>query len=161
LVLQAYIRNLTNITNIEARYNEILMGSTYDAVRAYQMNTINNDYSGVNTSRQRDVKASVNSFFNSLSTGLRRSGSTRASMNEYVPALLFNLYDGFFVYGPYNNVASVGSDNDGDNQQDETPAAENQIENKRPFFNENVQNTENTIYGVKPFTYYSCEYAVD
>ena len=60
LVLQAYIRNLTNVTNIEARYNEILMGSTYDAVRAYQMNTINNDYSGVNTSRQRDVKASVN-----------------------------------------------------------------------------------------------------
>ena len=161
LVLQAYIRNLTNVTNIEARYNEILMGSTYDAVRAYQMNTINNDYSGVNTSRQRDVKASVNSFFNSLATGLRRSGSTRASMNEYVPALLFNLYDGFYVYGPYNNVASVGSDNDGDNQQDATGPGENQVDNKRPFFNENVQNTENTIYGIKPFTYYSCKYTSD
>ena len=80
LVLQAYIRNLTNVTNIEARYNEILMSSTYDAVRAYQMNTINNDYSGVNTSRQRDVKASVNSFFNSLATGLHKSGSTKACL---------------------------------------------------------------------------------
>jgi hypothetical protein len=161
LVLQAYIRNLTNVTNIEARYNEILMGSTYDAVRAYQMNTINNDYSGVNTSRQRDVKASVNSFFNSLATGLHKSGSTKAAMNEYVPALLFNLYDGFYVYGPYNNVASVGSDNDGDNTQDTTGPDSKKINNKRPFFNENVVNTENTIYGVKPFTYYSCEYAAN
>lgn len=164
LVLQAYIRNLTNVTNIEARYNEILMSSTYDAVRAYQMNTINNDYSGVNTSRQRDVKASVNSFFNSLATGLHKSGSTKAAMNEYVPALLFNLYDGFYVYGPYNNVASVGSDNDGNGINDETEGVTHdtsKIDNKRPFFNENVANTENTIYGVKPFTYYSCEYAVD
>ncbi len=159
LVLQAYIRNLTNVTNIEARYNEILMSSTYDAVRAYQMNTINNDYSGVNTSRQRDVKASVNSFFNSLATGLHKSGSTKASLNEYVPALMFNLYDGFYVYGPYNNVATVDSDNDGDGIKDTTAKDEDKIDNKRPFFNENVVNTENTVYGVKPFTYYSCEYA--
>ena len=161
LVLQAYIRNLTSVTNIEARYNEILMSSTYDAVRAYQMNTINNDYSGVNTSRQRDIKASVNSFFNSLATGLHKSGSTKAALNEYVPALLFNLYDGFYVYGPYNNVATVGIDNDGDGIEDTTPSSSDKIDNKRPFFNENVQNTENTMYGVKPFTYYSCEYAVD
>ncbi len=164
LVLQAYIRNLTNVTNVEARYNEILMSSTYDAVRAYQMNTINNDYSGVNTSRQRDIKASVNSFFNSLATGLHKSGSTKAAMNEYVPALLFNLYDGFYIYGPYNNVASTGSDNNGNgvNDLDEGVTHDpDKIDNKRPFFNENVANTENTIYGVKPFIYYSCEYATD
>jgi hypothetical protein len=135
------------------------MSSTYDAVRAYQMNTINNDYSGVNTSRQRDIKASVNSFFNSLATGLHKSGSTKAALNEYVPALLFNLYDGFYVYGPYNNVASVGIDNDGDGVEDTKASDQDKIDNKRPFFNENVANTENTMYGVKPFTYYSCEYA--
>ena len=158
LVMQSYIRNLTNVTNIEARYNEILRGSTYDAVRAYQMNTINNDYSGVNTSRQRDIKASVNSFFNSLATGLHKSGSTKSALNEYIPAILFNLYDGFYVYGPYNNVASVGIDNNGDGIEEPSPE-EGKITNKRPFFNENVSNTENSMYGVKPFTYYSCEYA--
>lgn len=159
LVLQAYIRNLTGVTNIEARYNEILMSSTYDAVRAYQMNTINNDYSGVNTSRQRDIKASVNSFFNSLATGLHKSGSTKAALNEYVPALLFNLYDGFYVYGPYNNVASVITDNNGDCEPDgEGVARPDSGDNKIPYFNKNVLNTDNTMYGVKPFTYYSCEY---
>ncbi len=159
LVLQAYIRNLTGVTNIEARYNEILMSSTYDAVRAYQMNTINNDYSGVNTSRQRDIKASVNSFFNSLATGLHKSGSTKAALNEYVPALLFNLYDGFYVYGPYNNVASVITDNNGDGVQDgEGVPKPDSGDNKVPYFNNNVLNTDNTMYGVKPFTYYSCEY---
>ena len=159
LVLQAYIRNLTGVTNIEARYNEILMSSTYDAVRAYQMNTINNDYSGVNTSRQRDIKASVNSFFNSLATGLHKSGSTKAALNEYVPALLFNLYDGFYVYGPYNNVASVITDNNGDGEPDEPGIDKpDSGDNKVPYFNKNVLNTDNTMYGVKPFTYYSCEY---
>ena len=159
LVLQAYIRNLTGVTNIEARYNEILMSSTYDAVRAYQMNTINNDYSGVNTSRQRDIKASVNSFFNSLATGLHKSGSTKAALNEYVPALLFNLYDGFYVYGPYNNVASVITDNNGDGEPDAEGVPKlDSGDNKVPYFNNNVLNTDNTMYGVKPFTYYSCEY---
>jgi len=139
LVLQAYMRNITNVTNLEAKYDNVLMGATYDAVRAYQLNTINNDYSSVNSSRQRDVKASVNSFFNSLSTGLNIAGSTRATMNEYVPSLLFTLYDGFYIYGPYNNIAEV--------------------ENGTLTYNTDITNSDNEEFGLKPFTYYSCEYA--
>lgn len=136
IVLSTYVNNLIDVANIQKNYDSILYNATYDAVRAYQMNTLNNSFASVNTSRDRDINASVNSFFNSLATGLGSSGYTKNSLKYNVPAILFTLYDGYYVYGSYDNYASVTSSNSVN-------------------FNTSSGKAD---YGVMPFEYYSCEY---
>ena len=63
LVLSTYMENMINVSNKERMYDSALYNATYDAVRSYQMNTLNNSFANVNTSRYRDVKATANSFF--------------------------------------------------------------------------------------------------
>ena len=141
IVLDTYVNNLIDVSNKQKNYNTILYNSTYDAVRAYQMNTLNNSFASVNTSRDRDINATVNSFFNSLASGFSSSGYTKNDLKDYIPAMLFTLYDGYYVYGPYENNAT--------------------IEDNKPKFYYDNNNKREIEYGVKPYNYYSCEYSKD
>lgn len=139
ILLDTYVNNLIDVSNKQKNYNTILYNSTYDAVRAYQMNTLNNSFASVNTSRDRDINATVNSFFNSLASGFSSSGYTKNELKDYIPAILFTLYDGYYVYGPYENNAT--------------------IEDNKPKFYDDNNTKRNIEYGVKPYNYYSCEYS--
>lgn len=143
LVLSTYTDGLVKVINNEAHYDTVLTNATYDAIRAYQMNTLHNSFASVNNSRERDINASVNSFFNSLSLGLGKSGLSKTELNEYIPSMLFTLYDGYYVYGPFKNVGSIGTVGTGNGL-------------KRAQYS----TTEDTRleYGLMPYTYYSCEY---
>ena len=112
LVISLYTGNLIKVSNTEAAYNRLLLNATHDAVRTYQMNTLDNTYAAEDTSKFRDVNASINSFYNNLGTGLSRSGYSKEELYEYVPAILFNLYDGFYIYSPYQNIAVENGEND-------------------------------------------------
>lgn len=144
MVLTTYINNMIDVQNKQASYKTALMNATYDAVRSYQMNTLNNSFTSVYKSRERDVKASVNSYFNSLASNLNLSGYTKNELSNYTPAVFFNLYDGFYVYGPYENYASVEKNNS---------------TNKSNVVYSTDNSKDTMEYGLKPFTYYSCEYA--
>lgn len=111
LVISLYTGNLIKVSNTEAAYNRLLFNATHDAVRTYQMNTLDNTYAAEDTSKFRDVNASINSFYNNLGTGLSRSGYSKEELYEYVPAILFNLYDGFYIYSPYQNIAVENGEN--------------------------------------------------
>lgn len=139
LVLSVYTGNLIEVANRQASYNSILFNSTSDAVRAYQMNTLNNNYEAVTNSKVRDVNATVNAFFISLASGFDSSGLGKLELRDYIPALLFTLYDGYYVYGAYDNIVSAGGG------AGVTYSTDGNISNKE--------------YGVKPYIYYSCEYA--
>ncbi len=138
LVLSVYTGNMVKVSNKQASYDALLLDSTYDAIRAYQMNTLNNHYSSESNSKIRDINASINSFFNSLATGLSGSGYTKTDLNTYVPSLLYTLYDGYYVYGCYKNVASI-SDN-------------------KPQYSSDSNVSSDTEYGLKSYVYYTCEY---
>lgn len=140
LVLSTYMENMIKVSNKERMYDSALYNATYDAVRSYQMNTLNNSFANVNTSRYRDVKATANSFFNSLKTGLSQSGYSKGDLNQYIPAILFTLYDGFYVYGPYENYAKVNNDGE-------------------TTFLKSIEEQPNVEYGLKPYIHYSCEYS--
>ena len=140
IVISVYTNNLVKVANLQSNYDTILMNSTYDAVRAYQLNTLNNSFASVNESRIRDVKASTNSFFNSLATGLSQSGLTKNELNDYVPAILFTLYDGYYIYTPYSNIAEARNNGEG------------------VTFDDNSSSKSNMKFDFKPFTYYTCEY---
>lgn len=101
LILSAYIGIQIDTTMLIQQYDTKLMDATHDAVAAFELNTINNKYSTNADSIRRDIKAAVNTFSTSLATGLGKSGSSSSSIMPYIPALVFTLYDGYYIYSPH------------------------------------------------------------
>lgn len=138
LLVSEYNNNNIKVLQKQAEYNDILLSSTNDAVRAFQMNTLNNGYSTVNDSKVRDISAAVNSFYNSLAVGLGTSGYKLEDLQGYIPAMLFTMYDGYYLYGNYQNMVSINSGN-------------------QVYSTANSQSLQSNN-GIKPYIYYSCEY---
>lgn len=80
-----------------------MQDATYDAIRAFQLNTINNKYSSLSDSKIRDIEASISAFYNSLGTSMGASGYDKDELKEYIPAIVYTMYDGYYIYGKYFN----------------------------------------------------------
>ena len=90
-----------DIMDRQNEYRAKLSDATYDAVKAFQINTTNSYYSSVSDSKIRDIEAAVNTFYNSLTANLNL---TKSELKAYVPAIVFTLYDGYYIYGKRYNV---------------------------------------------------------
>ena len=104
LIMSAYISNQIEAIEIQTAYNKNLISATYDAVMAFQINTTNNKYSSISDSKIRDVEAAVSTFYNSLSLSMREYAQTASDLEAFTPAILFTLYDGYYIYTSYDNV---------------------------------------------------------
>lgn len=140
LVMASYIQNQIDAIEMQTALDNSLINATYGAVKAFQINTTNNMYSSISDSKIRDIEAAVNTFYNTLLTSTdNRYALSTSDLYEYVPALLFTLYDGYYIYTSYDNVYStVGEDED-----------------------EKVSITldgNNYQSGLKPYVYYSAKY---
>ena len=138
LVMSIYMQNQIKTLNYQISYDSKLYTATYDAIKAFQLNTVNNTQSDLANSKLRDIEASVNTFFNSVSSNFNLSGYTKESIQEYVPALVYTMYDGYYIYSPYKNVAY---DDANDKYVDYPKMNSNKIQ-----------------YGLKPYVYYSKRY---
>ena len=142
VVLSSYIQNQINLIEIQTAYDNILINSTYDAVKAFQLNTTNNKYSTISDSKIRDIEAAVSTFYNSLNTSMTKYGMSPTDLEVYTPALLFTLYDGYYIYSSYNNVYSLEKEGD----------------KEKASINLDESNFEN---GLKPYVYYSAKYKLN
>ena len=142
VVLSAYIQNQIDLIEIQTAYDNILINSTYDAVKAFQLNTTNNKYSTISDSKIRDIEAAVSTFYNSLNTSMAKYGMSPTDLEVYTPALLFTLYDGYYIYSSYNNVYSLEGEGD----------------EEKASINLDEKNFEN---GLKPYVYYSAKYKLN
>lgn len=138
IVMQTYIQNRVETLSMQSQYDSKLTGATYDALKAYQINSFNSDTSYLANSKMRDIEAGVNTFFNSLATNFSTLGYNKESLQGYVPAVVFTMYDGYYIYSPYTNT-----------WDDET-------KNKQGSGN-SFQDGD-VLYGIKPYIYYSCRY---
>ena len=84
LVLSSYTQSRVETLQIQASYDSKLNDATYDALKAYQLNSLNNDTSDYTNSKIRDIKASVNTFFNSMSTNFKTLGYTKETLQSYI-----------------------------------------------------------------------------
>lgn len=138
LVLSTYTKNRVETLSLQSQYDSKLKSATYDALKAYQLNSFNSDTSYFTNSKIRDIKASVNTFFSSLATNFSTVGYTKETLQNYVPAVVYTMYDGYYIYSPYTNtwdketIEKHGNDESYSNQQ--------------------------SLYGLKPYVYYSCRY---
>ena len=134
ILLSEYTQFQIKTINLQTEYDSRLTDATYDAIKAFQLNTQNSTTSDIANSKLRDIEASINSFRNSIMAGFKLNGYTEDALNNYIPALLYTLYDGFYIYSPYRNIV----DEDG-------------------LLLNNESNPE-SLYGLKPYISYSCRY---
>ena len=142
MVLAAYINNHMDTITYQTQYNNHLVNATYDAIKAFQLNTQNNSYSTIGNSKIRDIEASINVFYDTLATCFSASGYNKDDLQYYIPAILITLYDGYYIYSSYYDTETPKLDTDGNVVKD----ASGNIE------------TGDYTYGLKPFVYYSCRY---
>ena len=94
LVLTVYTQSQIDNLGIQLQYDTKLYDATYDGMKAFQLNTVNNKYSQVADSLKRDVEAAIKTFITSLSNNLSLSGYSTQDVSPYIPSILFTLYDG-------------------------------------------------------------------
>ena len=140
LIMASYIQNQIDAITLQTAYDANLINATHDAMKAFQLNTTNNMYSSISDSKIRDIQASVNTFYNSLNTSMAQYAQRAKDLEAYVPAILFTLYDGYYIYTSFDNIYS----------EDETTGK----------VNLNV-NANNKVNGLKPYIYYSAKYKLD
>jgi len=131
IVLSEYVGTQVETIKLQTRYTNIQTAATYDMMKSFQINTVNNRFSTISDSKIRDLEASINTFYRSMGTTMETAGMTQEMVQTYTPALLFTLYDGYYIYSKYNNVVEVDRD---------------------------LPEDEYSQYGLKPYIYYSCRY---
>ncbi len=110
LMLSAYIGIQIDTASLQRQYDTKLLDATHDAVVAFQLNSIGNNYSTNADSLRRDIKASINAFFTSLATNLKVPGENSNYVAQYIPAIVITLYDGYYIYSP---IETEYKDSDG------------------------------------------------
>lgn len=103
MVITLYIQSQIDTISLQTKYSTELQTATHDAIKAFQLNTINNKYSTVSDSKIRDIEASINTFYNSLGTEFGASGYDKESLQTFIPAIVYTMYDGYYIYGKYYN----------------------------------------------------------
>ena len=135
IVFSEYMNTQISVVRTEEQYDLNLLNSTYDAVKAFQINTVNTMlYTPEN--REKNVEAAVNTFYSALVSSFGYDGNDKKIMNEFVPAVAVTLYDGYYIYSPFTNVL--------------TNVAKGA---------EDVEYEDNSVLnGTKPYVTYSCKY---
>lgn len=136
IILSSYSQSQIKTLQLQTQYDSKLQNATYDAIKAFQLNMSNSSTSDLANSKMRDIKASVNTFYNSLASHFNMVGYGKDVLQNYVPAIVYTLYDGYYIYSAYDNTL------DAEDKFDE---------------NASYKDKEN-IYGLKPYIYYSCRY---
>lgn len=112
LVLTYYIQLQVNTITLQNAYDSKLLDATYDAMSSFELNTANEDLSSVSDSLRTIIEASNNVFFNTLATNLGVSNASKSYVEPYIPAMLYTLYDGYYISSP-TQVPEVCTDSDG------------------------------------------------
>lgn len=108
LVLSSYIGYEIDVINKQNAYNSGVMKATHDAIFSFELNTKNDDYSNNPETKRSNIKAAVKTFENSLSTACNLGLYNNEAIEEYIPAIVFGLYDGFYMYAPSELKKTVG-----------------------------------------------------
>lgn len=134
LVLSVYTQLQIKTVTVQTEYDTKLTAATLDAIKALQINTMNSSTSEIANSKIRDVEASVNTFKESLKSTFSLNGYSEEEMDEYIPAIVYTMYDGFYIYSKFDNTNYLTLDGNG------------------------VDRNGETISGLKPYISYSARY---
>lgn len=137
IVLSEYINHQIDTEKKRMEYDKRLLNSTYDSIKAYQLNTVNNAFGDITNKKIKDLEAAAKTFYNSLASNFHYTGYKAEVMREYIPAIVYTLYDGYYIYSPFINTLTEIKDDDYDKD-----------------FSKNGRKQD----GLKPYVYYTARY---
>jgi hypothetical protein len=103
LLVSLYITNGLKTIKYQAIYDSGLLTATHDAIYAFELNTTNDAYSDNAETKRNILKSSVKAFERSLCNTCGISSFNTKEIEEYIPAIMFGMYDGFYMYAPSLN----------------------------------------------------------
>lgn len=115
IIVTAYYMSLQIDTiNMQTAYNTKLLESTKEAIKAYEINTVewNSKFSKTTDSKRRDIMASINTFTTSMANNLGIGGTNKETILTYVPAIAYTLYDGYYIYTPAETKETIKTENE-------------------------------------------------
>lgn len=112
IVVSVYLQGQIDTIALQTKYDNMLLDSTHDAVIALENNIANEDLSTVSDSLRSMIEASTNVFMNNIATNMGLSNASESYIRPYIPALLYTLYDGFYIYSP-TSVPEIYTNSDG------------------------------------------------
>lgn len=101
-IFSLYLNLETKTITLQTDYDEKLIEATKEAMEAFEINTVewNSKYSTLANSKRQDLMSVTNVFTSSLADKLRIGGSSKETILNYVPAIVFIMYDGYYIYSP-------------------------------------------------------------
>ena len=101
-IFSFYLKLETKTISMQTDYDEKLIEATKEAIEAFEINTVewSNEYSTLANSKRQDLMASINVFTTGLANKLGISGASKESILTYVPAIVYTMYDGYYIYTP-------------------------------------------------------------
>ncbi len=102
VILSYYIQMQVDTINLQTSYDAKIIDATHDAMAALELNTANENMSTVSDSLRSILEASNSIFFNTLLTDFGLSNGKNSLLEPYVPAILYTLYDGYYIYSQTN-----------------------------------------------------------
>ncbi len=151
LIIGEYANTQKQIFNLEQLYDSRLITATHDGLKAFQINTFNDAASDIADSKINSIEASANAFYNSMESSFGLEGYSKEELQMYVPALVYTMYDGYYIYSPYTNIAEI-ADKEDTETEDDLDEDYTEQELKINLSSDNIE------YGFKPYVYYSCRY---
>lgn len=100
LVSTYYVHQQMETITVQLDYDTALLDATRDAMMAFEINTANENLSTVSDSLRSIIEASNNIFLNTLAINMGMSNANKSFVQPYIPAILYSLYDGYYIYSP-------------------------------------------------------------
>ena len=113
LIFSLYLNLEIKTITIQTDYDEKLIEATKEAVEAFEINTVewNGKYSSLANLKRQDLMSSVNVFTTSLANKLGIGGGSKENILSYLPAIVYIMYDGYYIYSPTYVPETITNEN--------------------------------------------------
>lgn len=114
LIFSYYLNLQSDTIKIQMDYDRKLIEATKEATQAFEINTTewNNEFQTLANEKKRELNAATNIFITGLSNKLGIVGTAKENILNYIPAMVYIMYDGYYIYSP-TYVPKTITDNDG------------------------------------------------
>ena len=92
------------------------------------------------------------------------AGYNQDILAEYVPALVYTMYDGYYIYSQYTNTLDSTNSNkvivsDENDEQKEIEGSDAELSDpSNPNYLDTTYQEKERLSGLKPYVFYSCRY---
>ena len=102
IVFSYYLKLEANTIMMQTDYDSKLIEAARESLEAYIINTTewNHSFSTLANDKRRQINSSISTFTTSLANKIGIGGTSQENMLQYIPALVYVMYDGYYIYSP-------------------------------------------------------------